>query len=287
MTDLLPPPPTARAQPPVRSGVTHHRRGLFARWNAWRKQSPLNPYWLAMRSLHRAVRAMSGLASGRLLDVGVGERPYAAYFAHVDRYVGIEYPPAIVDKEPLFWDVVAGRLHGRVDVFGDGARLPFADASFDTVMATEVLEHLPDPRIALREMVRVLRPGGVALVTVPFTEPLHFLPQDYWRFTPSGLRRLAHEAGLVVERIDPRGNSTLAVHANLSQWILRTFAARRTQLDGSIVTARLRMALVMPVVAAVQTVAWVLSRWTRDESHPLGYWMAARKPSRRDARTRG
>ena len=58
------------------------------------------------------------------------------------------------------------------------------------------------PEAAVREMARVLRPGGRLLLTVPFSQPLHELPSDYWRFTPSALRLLAEESGLEIERID-------------------------------------------------------------------------------------
>jgi hypothetical protein len=74
------------------------------------------------------------------------------------------------------------------DVKGDLCALPFPDASFDGVVLTEVLEHCKDPMTATREVLRVLKPGGLLLVTSPFFWPWHGTPdyKDYWRFTHEG-----------------------------------------------------------------------------------------------------
>lgn len=276
--DTVPPGPCG-----TRSGVTHHRVGWSRRLNTWRKNSPFSAYWLSARALKGSVAELAPHARGLMLDVGVGERPYAQLFRHVDRYIGIEYPPVLSDKEPAFWDILE-RVRKAVDVFADAARLPFADESLDTVLATEVLEHLTEPARSLAEMARVLRPGGRLLLTVPFCEPLHFLPQDYWRFTPSSLRLMAEAAGLEIEAIRPRGNTTLSTACALSQWLLRTFAAARRQADGSIVPSSWRHALAAPLFAVVQCAGAALARVGRDDSMPLGYSIVLAKPELKRSR---
>ena len=72
----------------------------------------------------------------------------------------------------------------------DALRLPFASASFDGALSTAVLEHLPDPRTAIEEMTRVARPGALLYVEVPFMQGYHASPDDYQRFTTSGLRHV-------------------------------------------------------------------------------------------------
>lgn len=102
-----------------------------------------------------------------------------------------------------------------VDVVAKAAALPFPDASFDCVVCTEMLEHDPTPWLTLPEIARVLRPGGVVILTARgIGYPLHGFPDDYWRFTESSFRHLFGLAGLrVVETLldDPVKPGVLGV----------------------------------------------------------------------------
>jgi len=80
-----------------------------------------------------------------------------------------------------------------VDVVGSVYELPFEDEAFDLVLCMVVMEHLEDPKKAIEEMKRVLKPGGRILVSVPFLFPIHDAPGDYWRFTKYGLQILFKE----------------------------------------------------------------------------------------------
>jgi SAM-dependent methyltransferase len=259
-----------------RSGVVHDRQGLAARLNAWRKRSLFSPYYLDWLFLRRSVERLAKEAHGILLDVGTSEGPYRPLFTHVQRYIGLEYPPSVLEKRPDLWQILA-RAKTFVDVFGDGNRLPFASGKVDTVLCTEVLEHLPDPRRCLAEMQRVLKPGGLLLATVPFQHPLHELPWDFYRFTPSALRALAQEAGFEVLSIEPRGNFAIALGALATQFLLRTLGARERQSDGSVLPAPLRNLLLSPAYALIQASALVASKLTDDPAVALGYTLVARK----------
>jgi ubiquinone/menaquinone biosynthesis C-methylase UbiE len=147
---------------------------------------------LELRSfLERHFGSRTGQA---LLDLGAGTKPYASlyepYFA-ASTSVDVDYSP----------HDIAG-----VDTIASADDLPFKDASFDCVVCTEVLEHCRRPETVLGEISRVLRPGGRLFLTTPFLRPLHEMPHDYFRFTPSSLRDLAEAAGLSVEEIVPRGD---------------------------------------------------------------------------------
>jgi SAM-dependent methyltransferase len=78
-----------------------------------------------------------------------------------------------------------------VDVAADAALLPFHDAQFQRVECDAVLEHVPDPDRVMREIERVLQPGGYAHIVTPFCHPFHEYPKDYRRFTPDGLAAMA------------------------------------------------------------------------------------------------
>lgn len=75
-------------------------------------------------------------------------------------------------------------------VFGSVTDVPLQSASADCVICTEVLEHLGEPDLCVREVHRLLRPGGVLIGSVPFMYPVHGDPQDFQRFTADGLKRL-------------------------------------------------------------------------------------------------
>jgi len=100
-----------------------------------------------------------------------------------------------------------------VDVVGDTHALPFGDGSFDAVISECLLEHIPDPMRAVQEYLRVLRPGGFAYVVAPFSYPYHSCPDDYFRWSVSGLRTLFRDWNIV--RIAPRSGPASALTAQL------------------------------------------------------------------------
>jgi SAM-dependent methyltransferase len=201
-------------------GLVPDRSPWKKRANAWRKRTPFNPYWIELRWLRRVTEGLAPHAHGKLLDVGVGEKPYGELFEpHVTQYVGLEYPPVADNLHPEIWGMLE-RIRGVVDVFGDGQRMPFSSASFDTALALEVLEHVRDPEACLTEIARVLRPGGTLLLTVPFVAPLHQWPFDYLRFTPRGVEALLERHGFKVESLAARGNFASATGAMLAPWLL-------------------------------------------------------------------
>jgi SAM-dependent methyltransferase len=108
--------------------------------------------------------------AGRVLDVGCGDRPYRELFPNA---VGFDVP-----GNPH------AELHGSIDA------IPVDDASFDVVLCLQVLEHVPDPATAVRELHRVVRPGGRVLLTTHGVYPFHPNPDDLWRWTHQGLERL-------------------------------------------------------------------------------------------------
>ncbi|MCB9383280.1 MAG: class I SAM-dependent methyltransferase [Bryobacterales bacterium] len=91
---------------------------------------------------------------------------------------------------------------GRPDCRGSAEQLPFADSSLRVIVSQEVFEHLPDPWTAIREVRRVLAPGGALYLQTPFIIGYHPGPSDYWRFTNEGLERLVASAGLELERLE-------------------------------------------------------------------------------------
>jgi ubiquinone/menaquinone biosynthesis C-methylase UbiE len=195
-------------------------------------------------------------ARGTLIDVGCGSGPYRRLVEpHVETYLGIDYP--------------AGSGQPNASVYADAMRLPVRDASVDTVLCTEVIEHLPRPAECFAEFVRVLRPGGHLILTTPLFWHLHEEPRDYYRYTSHGLRYLMTANGLEPEAIIP----------------ITGFVATFTQascyfLHFGIFGARFLRWLTTPLNWLAQRVAYAINKLDHTTGFTNVYVCAARKPSR-------
>ena len=148
--------------------------------------------FLTTLMLESSLRLCAPFVKGVVLDVGCGDRPYEKTFlAGATKYIGTDY---LSDRSKP--DIISSALH-----------LPFADGAFDTVVSTEVLEHVPEPLRALREMARVLRPEGTLVLTVPLYWPRHEVPYDFFRYPYDGLLYLIEQSGFELVKLYSRGRS--------------------------------------------------------------------------------
>ena len=172
-------------------------------------------------------RALLSLPKGqRILDAGAGELRMKPFCAHLDyvsqdfcQYEGSGDGTAL---QTGAWDT------SRIDIVSNITSMPVPDASFDAVLCTEVLEHVPDPVAALVEFHRVLKPGGALLLTAPFCSLTHFAPYHY----SAGLNRYWYEEhlgrlGIRIEEIVANGNWFEFVGQELSRarFVSRTYAS--------------------------------------------------------------
>jgi SAM-dependent methyltransferase len=193
-------------------------------------------------------------ASGRLLDMGCGKVPlFDAYRRQV------------TSTECIDWAQIP---HGidHVDQICDlSDAIPYADNSFDTIILSDVLEHLPEPLNCWREMNRLLVPGGKVLLNVPFYYQLHEAPHDYYRYTEFALKRFAETTGFEVVELNALGGP-VEILADVTGKLLASAKLNRAA-----------------VVAQSAARAFSKGRWgsrlSRRMSHrfPLAYFMVARK----------
>jgi SAM-dependent methyltransferase len=152
----------------------------------------LDPFEAAIRDFVASV-ASSTRSGAAVLDAGAGECRFKPLFRHA-QYIGIDF----AQGDPT-WD------YSKVDVIGRLEEMPFPDETFERVLSIVVLEHTPEPAVAIREFKRVLKRGGSVHIIVPHMWEEHQKPFDFFRFTSGGIRYLLETAGFRIKRIDAVG----------------------------------------------------------------------------------
>lgn len=193
--------------------------------------------WLVHRiAVESLSRELPRFAGGVLVDVGCGAKPYSTLTQGiVTRHIGVDHSET---KHGL----------GNIDVIASCYDTTLPDASADTVLCTFVLEHLERPQDAVREMHRLLKPGGYLILAAPLFWHLHEEPRDFYRYTKYGLTHLFTTAGFDVVEIkalsgfivtfaqalcyyvDGRGGRLLRYPVRLLQFLLQWSAYRLHRL---------------------------------------------------------
>lgn len=256
----------------MNSGLQRPNQALRTSGEAWRPVpcsdiSPVRRFfdlqagtvWNDLASALRRVR-------GTVVDVGCGAQPYRRLLPKDVTYVGIDS----VEARTVFgYDMPDTRYY-------DGFAWPVEDAIADVVMATETLEHVSDPAQFLREAGRVLRPGGTLLLTVPFAARWHFIPVDFWRFTPAGLARLLEQAGFEEIAVYARGNAvTVAAYKCIALIAVLLLPQVRSRVAATLM--RLAGLALSPLFVALALAGNISLRFGSGDDC-LGYTAFARKP---------
>ena len=169
------------------------RARSIRRWINKIRKVPLHPQWLvAVSGEERMLVAALAKFHGRIVDIGCADRCLAGVLPPGCTYVGLDYP-----------DTALGLYQTRPDVFADARALPFPSGSIQGVIFKDVLEHVPGPEAALREVGRVLEVGGRLVLWMPFLYPIHDAPHDFQRYTEHGLREYLGRCGLKIVEIRP------------------------------------------------------------------------------------
>ena len=223
-------------------------------------QRPWHFQWLALVYIYRDIRRILPTLRGRVLDVGCGAKPYAHLMDQADAHIGIDVAPG-----------------EQVDhVVSPEDRWPFEDASFDGLIATQVIEHVDNLEHTLSEMRRVVKPGGRLILSFPFLSGEHGAPGDFRRLTVHGALRLLPDMGVDEVIVQGGVGSTLA--KLFLNWV-------EDSLNLTFPT-RILKALVLPVwipaCFVINIAGWLVDRIDRTESYYSNVcvsYRAARPPT--------
>ncbi|NOZ53745.1 MAG: methyltransferase domain-containing protein [Gammaproteobacteria bacterium] len=149
-----------------------------------------------------------------VLDIGAGECKYASLLTHA-RYVSADLVSSS-DKHDF----------SLIDIVADASAIPFRDKVFDVALNLVVMEHVPDPALTVREMSRILKPGGLAFALIPLVRPEHLVPFDFQRFTRYGIQQLFENNGFQINSIEG-SNGALWTAIYYASGIAKTQPLRR------------------------------------------------------------
>lgn len=140
---------------------------------------------------------------GRVLDYGAGNSPYREYFA-CEQYIKAD---------------ITQNINADIDcLIIPDKPLDLPDHSFECILVLDVLEHVTDPVFVLRELRRLLKPGGSVILSLPFLYREHETPNDYVRYTAFGIQMLVATNGGRVVRLQKVGNLAYTL---LTLWLER------------------------------------------------------------------
>ena len=227
--------------------------GWLGWWPAEGMRAVLDPENGRIRAFLREESAL--LPSGaRVLDASAGARPYANYF-HKQQYESCDVP--------------GGFYQSRHDFECYLDAIPRPNATYDAIILTQVLEHVPNPAAVLSELNRVLRPDGVLILSVPLNGPLHGEPWHFFQFTHYGLAELARTTGFAVERCEKMGGAFWLLGkraADVARHLLKQVDPFRARKRGQSVAACVMWSLLLlPIWLIALPLLGYLAR-------PLCYW---------------
>lgn len=189
---------------------------------------------------------------GPMMFCGLSAKKFLRKYPRPGKTVDIGSGPRRLGSEILNIDTYA---FSGVDVVADATALPLGDSSVSRAVSDNVLEHLPNPQSAIKEMYRILEIGGFAYVCIPFMYPFHPSPSDYQRFTHKGIVKLME--GFDVVEIGVRAGPFSALTVTLCYLCATVFSFGSEKIYFTLVN------IFMVIFIPVKLLDTIFNHWPR------------------------
>lgn len=206
----------------------------------------------------------------RVLDVGAGACPYRQFFSHCD-YMTHDFKQL---KEDCNFSQFR---YGSIDYVSDIISIPVTDASFDVIICTEVLEHVPEPIKAINEFKRILRSGGTLLITAPLGSGLHQEPYHYYGgYTPHFYNKFLLEAGFENISVQANGGFFKCYGQESRRFSYKLLSWKSTDMEKMLLLFIWFVTLpwfqiVMPILC------YFIDKYDRQKDFTVGYFVRAER----------
>lgn len=237
----------------------------------WFAQSELFSFNVVCRDRWIAKQAARLPAGSKVLDVGAGSCPYRHLFAHC------KYETQ--DFMALRDDQLRHGGYGPIDYVCDVTAIPVSDGSFDAVLCTEMLEHHPEPIAVVKELGRILVPGGYLILTAPLGSGLHQEPYHYYGgYTPWWYHRFLKEAGFEHIAIEPNEGSLRFFGQEAVRFVQTTAPWRLAMPTPWRIVWFFPWVLLIPLLGVViPLICKVLDQFDQEKRFTVGYHVTARR----------
>ena len=216
---------------------------------------------LQLFTIYRDIKKEIPYYDGNVLDVGCGLSPYRFLLKPGVNYFGID----IADAEKFDYSNPA------ITPF-NGEDIPFEDQKFDAFICTEVLEHVEKYQQLTDEMYRVLKKDGKGIVTIPWSARYHYTPWDFFRYTPSSLKKMFGRFSSVV--IKPRGTDISVIGSKIIVLFFRNLLPRELW-KYLLIPVWILLSPVLLLAIAVSHLSLIFNLGSDED--PLGYTILVKK----------
>ncbi len=238
-------------------------------------QGILSPSFINTYFRMKKLKLSKPYVKGITLDIGCGNRFNEKFFDNLyNKYVGLDYHE-VFNKIDIYGRGNTKIKREKIDISADAENLPFKNNSIDTILLTEVLEHIPHPQKAIKEMYRVLKNSNYLILTVPFMLGEHQLPFDFFRFTKEALRKILIENNFDITLLEPYTNNGPTIFLMINSFVF--FDILLKVKKQSRLLFFFLYVLTLPIYIINNFIALIIDKISLDTSNTLGYFIIARK----------